>query len=190
MLDVPTQTRCEERNFTHAARRCGIAQSWVSSAIRALEREFGGALFDAVSSMRVCTAPGSERHRHCLRPSDSRSACCGHRSSPIAAAPAERCHASLPLGIISGYAHKYADAPHSVRPLRARREWPRRRRSAEQRDELPPLHSITSSARASREGGISSPSALAVLRLMTNSIRVGCSTGNSAGVAPRRIRST
>jgi DNA-binding transcriptional LysR family regulator len=34
-------------------------QSWVTSAIRALEREFGGALFDAVSSMRVRTAPGN-----------------------------------------------------------------------------------------------------------------------------------
>jgi hypothetical protein len=34
--------------------------------------------------------------------------------------------------------------------LRARRERPHRRRTAEQRDELAPLHSITSSARASR----------------------------------------
>ena len=35
------------------------------------------------------------------------------------------------------------------RLLRPRRERPRRRRAAEQRDELAPLHSITSSARAS-----------------------------------------
>ena len=33
------------------------------------------------------------------------------------------------------------------------------------RDELAPFHSITSSARASSVGGISRPSALAVLRL-------------------------
>ena len=39
------------------------------------------------------------------------------------------------------------------RLLRARRERPRRRRAAEQRDELAPLHSITSSARASSVGG-------------------------------------
>jgi hypothetical protein len=38
--------------------------------------------------------------------------------------------------------------------------------AAEKPDELAPFHSITSSARASRVGGISSPSALAVLRLM------------------------
>ena len=52
------------------------------------------------------------------------------------------------------------------RLLRARRERPRRRRAAEQRDELAPLHSITSSARASSVGGTSRPSALAVLRLI------------------------
>ena len=45
------------------------------------------------------------------------------------------------------------------RLLRARRERPRRR-AAEQRDELAPLHSITSSARASSVGGTSRPSAL------------------------------
>ena len=76
------------------------------------------------------------------------------------------------------------------RLLRARRERPRRRRAAEQRDELAPSHSITSSASASSVGGMSRPSALAVLRLMTSSNLVGCSTGKSAGFAPRRILST
>src|SRR5215470_1316159 len=76
------------------------------------------------------------------------------------------------------------------RLLRPRRERPRSR-SAEQRDELaPPHHSITSSARASSVGGTSRPSALAVLRLMTKSNLVGCSTGISAGFAPCRILST
>ena len=49
---------------------------------------------------------------------------------------------------------------------------------------------ITSSARASTDGGIVRPSALAVLRLMTSSNLVGCSTGRSAGLAPLRILST
>ena len=39
------------------------------------------------------------------------------------------------------------------------------------------VYSITSSARASNGSGISRPSALAVLRLMTSSNLVGCSTG-------------
>src|SRR5215510_9914704 len=39
------------------------------------------------------------------------------------------------------------------------------------------LYSITSSARASRVGGISRPSALAVIRLTARSNLVGCSTG-------------
>src|SRR5262249_36864025 len=51
-------------------------------------------------------------------------------------------------------------------------------------------HSSTWSARASSEGGIVRPSALAVLRLMTRSNFVGCSTGRSAGLAPLRILST
>src|SRR5262249_36143171 len=81
-----------------------------------------------------------------------------------------------------------ADHRHR-RLLRARRERPRRR-AAEQRDELAALHSITSSARSRTASGILSPSALAVVRLMTKSNLVGCSTGMSAGFAPRRILST
>src|SRR5260370_11267029 len=45
------------------------------------------------------------------------------------------------------------------------------------------VHSITSSARASSVGGIVRPSALAVLRLITSSNRVGCSTGGAAALA-------
>src|SRR4029079_16899639 len=48
-------------------------------------------------------------------------------------------------------------------------------------------YSITSSARASSVGGTVMPSALAVLRLMTNSNFVGCSTGRSVGFAPFKI---
>ena len=51
-------------------------------------------------------------------------------------------------------------------------------------------HSITWSARWSSDGGIVSPSAFAVLRLITSSNFVGCSTGRSPGFAPRRILST
>src|SRR5262249_3736152 len=58
-------------------------------------------------------------------------------------------------------------------------------------EECPPLHySITSSARARSDGGIVRPSAFAVLRLMTSSNLVGCSTARSPGLAPFRILST
>ena len=53
-----------------------------------------------------------------------------------------------------------------------------------------PGYSITSSARADKPGGTSMPSALAVVRLMTSSNLVGCSTGRSAGFAPFRIFAT
>jgi hypothetical protein len=52
------------------------------------------------------------------------------------------------------------------------------------------LYSITSSARASNVGGISRPSAFAVLRLMVSSYFVGACTGRSAGFSPLRMRST
>src|SRR6266404_2562152 len=51
-------------------------------------------------------------------------------------------------------------------------------------------HSITSSARASSVGGTVSLRALAVVRLMTRSNLVGCSTGMSPGFVPRKILST
>src|SRR4029453_1196893 len=63
------------------------------------------------------------------------------------------------------------------RLLRARRQRPRRRRADEQRDELPPFHSITSSARGSSVGGTSRPNVLAVFILITSSYFVGACTG-------------
>src|SRR5262245_50753648 len=62
------------------------------------------------------------------------------------------------------------------------------RRTEDEGDELAPLHrcnhSITSSARASSDGGTVRPSALAVVTLTTKSNLVGCSTGRSLGFAP------
>src|SRR5262249_19657084 len=87
-------------------------------------------------------------------------------------------------------AREHADPPYAPWLLRARHERPRDGRAAEQRDERAPPHSITSSARASSVGGTVRPSTLAVTRLTTRSNLVGCSTGMSAGFAPRRILST
>src|SRR6478609_5801771 len=81
---------------------------------------------------------------------------------------------------------KFAIVPRLLRQRRDRQS----RRATEQRDELPSLHSITSSARASSDGDTSRPSALAVLRLMTNSTFVGCSIGKSEGLVPLKILST
>jgi hypothetical protein len=64
------------------------------------------------------------------------------------------------------------------------------RHATDERDEFAPLHSITSSARLSNAAGMVRPSDLAVVRLMTNSNLVGCSTGTSLGFVPRTILST
>ena len=47
-------------------------------------------------------------------------------------------------------------------------------------------HSITLSARSTSAAGTSCPIAFAACRLMTSSNRVGCSTGMSAGLTPRK----
>src|SRR5947209_11547730 len=65
---------------------------------------------------------------------------------------------------------------------------PKGQREAERAKEIASPHSMTSSARASSDGGTVSPSALAVLRLITSSNLVGCCTGKSAGLSPLRMR--
>jgi hypothetical protein len=70
------------------------------------------------------------------------------------------------------------------------REMSASRRSAEQADEVAPPHSITSSALASNNGGITTPIALAVFRLTMVLNFVACSIGMSPGLAPLRISST
>src|SRR5262249_24430135 len=102
----------------------------------------------------------------------------------------ERRDAGLSFRVVRARGHQHADAPHPLALLRARRERPRGCRTAEQRHELAPPHSITSSARASSVEGTVRPSALAVLRLMISSYLVGACTGKSAGLAPLRMRST
>ena len=75
------------------------------------------------------------------------------------------------------------------RPPLLRSQWERpHRRATEKRNELAPPHSITSSARASRVGGTTSPNVLAVCRLMTSSNLVARRTGRSAGLSPLRTR--
>src|SRR5215475_13672525 len=73
----------------------------------------------------------------------------------------ERRYAGLKLRIVSGAGHQHADTPYALALRRARRERPCCRRAAEKRDEVAPIHSITSSARASRVGGTSRPIVLA-----------------------------
>src|SRR5262249_31450967 len=68
---------------------------------------------------------------------------------------------------------QHCDTIHLAQ-LRTRRERPRSRRAAEQRDELAAFHSIASLMRISRDRGISTPRALAVWRLMMSSILTAC----------------
>src|SRR5262249_15677659 len=72
--------------------------------------------------------------------------------------------------------------------LRARRQRPRGHRAAEQGEERASLHSINSSASNCTALGPAASIALAGCRLMTNSYLVDCTTGNSAGLAPLRMR--
>src|SRR5262245_58335907 len=80
----------------------------------------------------------------------------------FAQALAERCQ-NAGVGVRCTGAEKSDN--RQIRALRARRNRPHRS-TTNNPNKLPPLHSITSSARASSDGGTVRPSALAVLRLI------------------------
>src|SRR5262245_48526797 len=100
----------------------------------------------------------------------------------------ECCKACLSFRIVREV-HQHSDAAHALGLLRPRREWPCRH-ATEERDEIAPPHSITSSARASSVGGTSRPSAFAAVRLINSRSFVGNSIGRSPGLAPFIILST
>src|SRR5262245_46806648 len=114
----------------------------------------------------------------------------------------ERPTQDLSFWIALGIRHEGADAPHALGLLGARDAGPGEcRRAAGERDEFPPLHSlspnrsmashsITSSARSWNAFEKRKPSALAVLRLMTSSNLFAWRIGRSAGLAPAKMRPT
>jgi LysR family hydrogen peroxide-inducible transcriptional activator len=55
-------TLCEERNFTRAAKRCGVSQPSLTNAIIALEQELGGALFQRKPLIIALTVLGHTVH--------------------------------------------------------------------------------------------------------------------------------
>src|SRR5262249_33153662 len=103
----------------------------------------------------------------------------------FAQAAAERCNHARRL---AGRAATEESNDRHRSLLRAYRERPRSRRAADERDELAPPHSITSSAVTSRVCGPATPSIRAVEALITNSSLVDGTTGKSAGFAPLRMR--
>src|SRR5829696_9409326 len=106
---------------------------------------------------------------------------------------AERAAKGIERGTDTSRRTEHANVRLARPRLRERVVWPQvdgRRSTGSGCDDLPAPHSITSSARARKVGGMVRPSPRAVLRLMRNSNRVGCSTGKSAGFAPLRILST
>ena len=82
------------------------------------------------------------------------------------------------------------NSPHPLALLSTRGKRPCHRPTTNKRNELPPLHSITSSARERSVGAIVRLSTLAALRLMASSNLTGRSIGKSAGLAPFRTLST
>lgn len=51
---------CKERNFTRAARRCGVAQPSLTRAIKMLEQELGGPLFHRLLGGAELTELGTQ----------------------------------------------------------------------------------------------------------------------------------
>ena len=108
----------------------------------------------------------------------------------FAEALAESGKFQLDLGIRAGV--KAAEETYHRQSLLLRaggEQWERGRARGEPEEVAAP-HSMTSSARASSEGGIVSPKAFATLRLRPREILGGCWIGRSPGLAPRSILST
>src|SRR5262249_6422929 len=80
-----------------------------------------------------------------------------------------RCTARVTSRMVDASRFSCGGQDRHRRLLCPRCQRPPRRRAAEQRDELAPPHSITSSASASSLSGIWRPSVLAVFRLITSS---------------------
>jgi hypothetical protein len=85
---------------------------------------------------------------------------------------------------------QYADAANSPRLLREAGDRPQYPRATDQRNEIAPPHSITSSATAINVVGMVMPSAFAVFKSITSSNLVGRWTGRSPGFSRLRMRST
>ena len=125
--------------------------------------------------------PGPVAMGPCFRRDDV-----GYETSPYIVAPSTQGANSAPpkskLSLLVGW-------PEAVLSIRSKMRWPHCCTGSSPAPQQT-RHSITSSARARSVGEISRLSALAVLRLITNSIFVGCSTGRSAGDVPLNILST
>ena len=89
---------------------------------------------------------GCEGARH-RPPTGSRSAHCGRWVQPCLLQALQKCPvACLCHRIVGSLQIEHADATHPLALLRPRRDRPRCRRTADERDELAACHSITSSA--------------------------------------------
>src|SRR5206468_2597510 len=88
--------------------------------------------------------------------------------------------------LIAGGRCKDADPRQLIRWLTACRHRPRQCGCANYRPELPPLHSIISSARPSMDAGMLSPNASAARRFTISSNVDGRSIGILAGLEPAR----
>src|SRR5262245_8981510 len=101
------------------------------------------------------------------------------------AQPFQKC--GVPLALADTWRHAdISDCRHFLLRTRCKRR--RNRSRAAKGDELPPPHSITSSAVASSVGGTVRPSNFAVCKLMTSSNLLDCITGRTAGFSPLRMR--
>ena len=120
----------------------------------------------------------------CIRPAELNDNVLALDIAQVAQARPQRLYPVRPSR--SGTEPQVPDPRDLRRLLRGRRERPTRHPAAgEKHYEAAAGHSMTSSARARIAGGIVRPSALAVLRLMTNWKLVACSTG----LVPLRILS-
>src|SRR5262249_49844065 len=154
-------------------------------------RETGRRRDTPFSKNRAAPGPPGGKRKDILAPPPSFPPPRAHSFPPVVPAPlGTGGGGGVCLRVVPAVENEHSAPTHWGRLLRGGRERPRRRSPAEQRDELAPPHSITSSASASSGGGTVRPSIRAVLRLIASSYFTGACTGRSAGFSPLRMRST
>jgi LysR family hydrogen peroxide-inducible transcriptional activator len=80
---------CEERNFTRAAKRCGVAQPSLTRAIKRLEKELGGLLFERSRKTTEMTALGRAMRPHFAEIARAAAAATREAARHLAARPAK-----------------------------------------------------------------------------------------------------
>lgn len=92
---------CEERNFTRAARHCGVTQPSLTRAVQLLERELGGVLFQRSQRGIELSPLGRAVWPHLLRIDQAATAARGAAENALAMWPGSHAGLATPPDLLA-----------------------------------------------------------------------------------------